>query len=317
MKNPNSTAILGALVADSAALGLHWLYDPVRIAEIEAARGLAFLRPDADNYAGAKGYFAHGGKSPGDSTSYGETCLLMLRHLAKHGKFDRVGYQTEYRAHFGPGGAFVGYVDSPTRQTLRTLLSTESPEFPAASGADDDQHPALAALPALVATHIGTLDELLDRIDEAVRVTNNNELAVAAARCSAAALFEVLQGAPMGMALTHALPFAGNTLTPLLEEALALPTLDCVAAARRFGMSCHVAEGLPVIFHIAQHASGYRNAIESNIRAGGDSCGRSIVLGALVAAHAAIHNSSGFPVPLSWLARYGKFAMAADALAAL
>jgi hypothetical protein len=53
MKNANSAAILGALVADSAALGLHWLYDPARIAEIEAARGLVFLQPQATDYADA------------------------------------------------------------------------------------------------------------------------------------------------------------------------------------------------------------------------------------------------------------------------
>lgn len=317
MKNPNSAAVLGALVADSAALGLHWLYDPVRIAEIEAARGLTFLQPDADNYAGAKGYFAHGGKSPGESTSYGEACLLMLKHLATHGKFNRIGYQTEYRAHFGPGGAFVGYIDSPTRHTLRTLLSLEPAEFPAASGADDDQHPALAALPALIATHAGTLEELLGRVEETVRVTNNNTLAVAAAQCSSAALFKVLQGTPIGQALTDALSFAGNTLKPLLEEALNISALDSVAVAQHFGMACHVAEGLPVIFHIAQHAADYRIAIESNIRAGGDSCGRSIMLGALVAAHAATRDNSGLSIPLPWLARYGKFAAAADACAAL
>lgn len=317
MKSPNSAAVLGALVADSATLGLHWLYDPARIAEIETAGGLVFLHPDAGNYAGSKGYFAHGGKSPGDSSSYGETCLLMLKHLAKHGEFNRPEYQAEYRAHFGPGGAFVGYIDSPTRQTLRTLLWLEPAEFPAASGADDDQHPSLAALPSLVATHTGTLEELLGRIEEAVRVTNNNALAVAAAHCSAAALFEVLQGTPIDQALVNALPFAGSALRPLLEEALALPTLDCIAAAQHFGMSCHVAEGLPIVFHIAQHASDYGHAIESNIRAGGDSCGRSIVLGSLVAAHSAIKNDYGFPIPLSWLARYGKLTAAADALAAL
>ena len=46
MKSLNSEAILGALVADSAALGLHWIYDSARIAEIEAAQGpggLVFL----------------------------------------------------------------------------------------------------------------------------------------------------------------------------------------------------------------------------------------------------------------------------------
>ena len=309
--SPNSAAILGALVADSAALGLHWLYDPVRIAEIEATRGLVFLQPDADNYAGAKGYFAHGGRSPGDSTGYGEVCLLMLKHLAKHGKFNRIEYQTEYRAHFGPGGAFVGYIDSPTRLTLRTLLWVEPAEFPAASGADDDQHPAL------VATHIGTLEELMIRVEEVVRTTNNNVQAVTAAQCSAAALFEVLHGTPIAQALTNALPFAGNTLGPLLEEALAIPTLDSVGVAKHFGTACHVAEGLPVVFHIAQHATDYRIAIESNIRAGGDNCGRSIMLGAMVAAHMAKQDNPGFPIPLPWLARYGKFMAAADACAAL
>src|SRR5688500_14559830 len=137
MKSPNSAAVLGALVADSAALGLHWLYDPQRIAIIEASKGLAFLQPDPAHYEGAKGYFAHGRKMVGESTSYGETCLLMLRHLAKHGRFNRIEYQSEYRAHFGPGGEFMGYIDSPTRLTLRTLLPLEAADFPAASGADD------------------------------------------------------------------------------------------------------------------------------------------------------------------------------------
>ncbi|MEP6604766.1 MAG: ADP-ribosylglycohydrolase family protein, partial [Nitrosospira sp.] len=168
MKGPNSAAIFGALVADAAALGLHWLYNPARIAEIEATRGLVFLQPDPDNYSGAKGYLAHGGKLSGESTGYGEVCLLMLKHLAKHGSFNRIEYQTEYRAHFGPGGAFVGYVDSPTRLTLRTLLLLEPADFPAASGADDDQHPALAALPALVATHAGTLEELMAKVEDVV-----------------------------------------------------------------------------------------------------------------------------------------------------
>ena len=317
MKSLNSEAILGALVADSAALGLHWIYDPARIAEIEAARGLAFLQPEAANYAGVKGYFAHGGKTSGASSSYGEICLLMLKHLAKHGRFNRVEYQSEYRACLGPGGEYVGYIDSPTRLTLRTLLPLAPEEFPAASGADDDQHPSLATLPPLVAAHSGTLDELMAQVDEVVRITNNNETAVAAARCSAAALFNLLQGMTMEQALTEALPLAGGTLRPLFEEALSMPEPDSVGAAQRFGPACHVTEGLPVVFHIAQTATDYRSAIEANIRAGGDSCGRSIMLGSLVAAHSARQNTYEFPIPFQWLARYRKFVEAADACAAI
>jgi ADP-ribosylglycohydrolase len=317
MKTQISAAVLGSLVADSASLGLHWIYDPARIAEIESVRGLVFLQPDANNYSGVKGYFAHRFKTAGESTSYGETCLLMLKHLAKHGSFNRVEYQSDYRAHFGPGGEFVGYIDTATRLTLRTLSALEPAEFPASSGADDDQHPALASLPALVATHDGTLEELMARVEVAVRVTNNNELAVSAGRCASAALFKLLHGMPLTEALTEALSFAGNTLKPLLAEALAMPQLDSIAAAERFGSACHVSEGLPLVFHIAQRAPDYRTAVESNIRAGGDNCGRSIMLGAMVSAHAARQNPSEFPIPLPWLARYRKFADAADACAAL
>jgi hypothetical protein len=313
MKSANSAAVLGALVADSAALGLHWLYDPACIAKIEKVDGLVFLQPDAIHYAGSKGYFAHEGKMPGDSSAYGEICLLMLTHLAKHGKFDHIQYQTEYRAYFGPGGKFVGYIDSPTRLTLRKLLPLEPGNFPAESGADDDQHPCLAPLPSLIATHTGTLEELMSRVEEVVRITNNNGVAVGAAQCAAAVLFGILQGSPVAQALADAVPLSGKTLQPLLEQALALPDFNSVAASERFGRACHVTEGLPLIFHIAQHAPDYRKAIESNIRAGGDSCGRSIMLGAIVAAHMAQQDRSAFPVPLPWLARYKKLAFAADA----
>jgi len=40
---------------------------------------------------------------------------------------------------------------------------------------------------------------------------------------------------------------------------------------------------------------------------------RHIMLGAIVAAHMAQQNCSAFPVPLSWLARYKKLIVAADA----
>jgi len=70
---------------------------------------------------------------------------------------------------------------------------------------------------------------------------------------------------------------------------------------------------LPVVFHIAKCTSDYQAAIKANIRAGGDNCGRSIMLGAFVAAHMAKKDGTTFPIPLEWLARYKKFFDAANA----
>lgn len=310
---PRVATVLGALIADSAALGLHWLYDPARVAQIEKTKGLVFLPSDANDYVETKGYFAHGGKTAGDSSGYGELCLLMLRHFAQHAQFDRVAYQTEYRGYFGPGGSYVGYVDSPTRLTLQTLLPLKPEEFPENSGADDDQFAALATLPAVVAAHTGSQDALKTEIERIVRITNNNDTAVAAAQYAGCVLFEVLNGKSIIQALTAALPHAGEKLKPLVEEAMQTKTLDSAAIAKRFGTACHVLEGLPIIVHIAQHAPNYRTAIEENIRIGGDSCGRSIMLGAIMAAYATQQAKHVSSIPLEWVARYRKLSIAADA----
>ena len=314
---PRTAAILGALIADSAALGLHWLYDPKRIAQIEKTKGLTFLQPDANDYVATQGYFAHDNKRAGDSSGYGEICLLMLRHLAQHGQFVRVQYQTEYRNYFGPGGAYIGYVDSPTRQTLQTLLPLKPEEFPQNSGADDDQFPALAALPPIVAAHTGTPEALKVKIEQVVRLTNHNDTAVAAAHYAGCALFDALNGKSIAQALTDALPHAGERLAPLVEEALQIRTLDSTAVAKRFGIACHILQGVPIITHIARHAPDYRTAIEENIRIGGDNCGRAIMLGAMVAACTTQQAEQTSSIPLEWIARYRKLIIAVDACAML
>ncbi|SNX60592.1 ADP-ribosylglycohydrolase [Nitrosomonas ureae] len=311
--DPRAAAILGALIADSASLGLHWLYDPERIAQIEKTKGLTFLQPDAHDYAGVSGYFAHDGKAAGDSSGYGELCLLMLRHVAQHGEFDRVAYQMEYRNYLGPGGAYVGYVDSPARQTLQTLLALKPEEFPQYSGADDDQFAALATIPVVVATHAGSQQALMTQIERVVRLTNHNDTAVAAAQYAGCVLLHVLQGKPIVEALVGALPSAGEKLALLVEEALQTCILDSAAVAKRFGTACHVLEGVPVIAHIVRYAPDYRTAIEENIRIGGDSCGRAIMLGAIMAAHAIQQDQQSASIPLEWVARYRNLVAAADA----
>lgn len=314
---PRIATVLGALIADSAALGLHWLYDPGRIAQIEKKQNIAFLTPDPGNYADTKGFFAHGGKTAGDSSGYGEICLLMLKHYAAHGEFDRMVYQTEFRNLFGPGGAYRGYVDSPTRQTLLKLIPLVPEDYPEISGADDDQFAALASVAVVTALHTGSTDSLLTKIEQIVRLTNDNATAVTAAQYAGAVLAAVLDGKPVEQALAQSLPHAKGELGTLLEDALAMDTLDSVRAAQRFGSACHVLEGLPVIVHILRHATNYQQAVEANIRAGGDSCGRAIMLGAIVAAGAELHGDTASTIPLLWLARYRQFTDAANAIAQL
>lgn len=311
-------AILGALTADAATLGLHWLYDAERLKALQQQGPLAFRAPDPANYQGVMGFFAHADKRVGDLSFYGESCRLMLVHLAKTGgNFERQVFQQEWLAAFGPGGHWVGYADRPTRLTVVRLLGYAKPEdYPAITGADDDQLPALECVPAIVASqHVGhtrSRDELIGIVQQAVAVTHDHPQARDAANVAAIALDEVLAGTPLPQALARAAQAAGELLQPLLTEALALPVLDAPAAAARFGMPCHLHQGLPLLFHIAHRASGFRQAVEANILAGGDSCGRSLMLGALTAAHDAVRMqkepSPALGIPLTWLSQLTRIA---------
>ncbi len=274
-------AVRGLFVADAAAMGLHWLYDPARIEALAADGPLAFRAPDRAAYDGVRGYLAHDGRAAGDPSQYGEVAETLLGHLAAAGgRFDRAGYQLAYRARFGPGGAYVGYADRPMRLTIARLLTAERPEdLPERSGADDDQAPALIAVAPLVAAGADAAS-----LERAVRVTNDEDTAVDGAMVLAAALRGAIAGEPMEAALGAAVSRAGPRLRPLLEAALALPALDPIRAADRFGRPCHMHQVLPLALHIALRAPDLATAVEANVAAGGDSCGRAMALGPLAAA---------------------------------
>ena len=119
-----ASVVLGALVADAAAMGLHWLYDPERIANIADKPGATVsLRPMPHHFDGAKGYFAHAGKRSGELSQYGTTLALAMDSLVATGGSSGhcKDYQRRYLTFFGPGGAWKGYIDRPTRGTLANL----------------------------------------------------------------------------------------------------------------------------------------------------------------------------------------------------
>ena len=116
---PVQAALLGTLVADAAGMGLHWIYSQGKIAQIVRANGgdAAFIAPDPKHYDGVPAFFAHPLKNAGDSTQYGEYLYVALRATTADG-FDAGTFLREFQAHFGPGGTYVGYADTPMRETL-------------------------------------------------------------------------------------------------------------------------------------------------------------------------------------------------------
>jgi len=283
-------SLIGALCADAAALGLHWLYDADRIAALAATGPLMLRTPDAADFEGFKGVFVHHGRKIGDLSQYGAQMRTSMQALASAGGAFEVGAaQDALVAAFAEGGWWTGYLDKPTKGALANIAAGQT----APSGIEDDQLPALARLAPLLARPGGADAATLDAC---MSVTNLGDAARDHARAFAGALAAALDGADIAAALDAGEAAAPAPLAAALRDARASAETP-VDLAGRVGRHCHLPAALPVIWRIAATAPDFAAAAEWNVRAGGDSCGRAIALGALMGA---AHGVGGAGVPSLW-----------------
>jgi ADP-ribosylglycohydrolase len=288
-------ANVGALVADAASMGFHWLYDQSRIAEF-ANNAPEFHTPCKEEYAD-KGYFAHANKKPGDLTQYGAQMLALLDSLTEHGEYVESEYIESYRHWFDFGGKWQGYVDAPTKKTLINIHQLEAKGLPfIAVGADDKQNPALSKLPPIV-TRYYQEEELLDWVETSVRVTNNNDVAVEYAKGIAVMLRWALLGHEPKECLKVAHRLGGRVAKDI-DTVLIMRQSSSREVAQKVGMHCDLDVSFILICHLLFHATNYKQSIRENIYCGGDSSGRAIALGAILGAS---YQGGSKAIPSDWI----------------
>lgn len=275
---PNSTridALHGALVADAATMGLHWMYDQDQIKNIEATGDILFRQPDSNCYAGVKSYFAHAVKKVGEFSQYGESARVLSRLYAQDGKYAIARHQQMFFDTFGPCGSYHGFADRPTKALVAKMI-TQAEDLPEASGSDDDQMPALCCVPAMFANRASH-----DEIARAVSVTSTHPQALSGAQVLNDCLSRIHEGESLTDALRHSAASADAELANLIKESMSQAKYQPLETAQKYGLACHMKQGLPVAWHLLQHAKDYASAVRDNIRCGGDSCGRSMAVGAI------------------------------------
>ena len=177
-------AIVGAIVADAAAMGVQWIYDPEELERRHAAclaaghLGLDFHDPPAS---------PHFDYESGRNSPYGEQSLVLLESLAEHGCLDTAAYADAFGGLFGAG--WRGYRDASCKGFLRRWATGA---MPPATGADDFQINCVVRLPSLITAFGGVgrcggggknsknnNQELREAVVAATRVTQNTPRAVA------------------------------------------------------------------------------------------------------------------------------------------
>ncbi|HKM58052.1 MAG TPA: ADP-ribosylglycohydrolase family protein [Chthoniobacterales bacterium] len=295
-----SGAIWGQFVGDAAALGTHWIYDLDDRQKLYPEGVNGFEAPKEGHY--------HFGKVPGDQTHYGDGALVLLESIAREGKFDARAFGRNFVERFQPG-IYGGYFDKATKGTLENFAkfaeAKHGDEFDFQHGADDDQLAAASRLAALVVRYLNDPD-LLSVVEQATRVCQNNEHAIAYMKFNALLLSELLNASDVQTALARATervdtfePKLGPDIRAQVRQAIDLLSKEVTDATLLFGQSCPLPRSFPSSIHtLLKYPDNFETAVLATLRAGGDNAGRAAMVGAWLGAHLGID-----AIPESWRTR--------------
>lgn len=301
-------AIWGQFLGDAFCLASHWIYNLAELERRFPGGPQGFETQVAGPY--------HFEKKSGDLTHYGDGALLQLQSLAKQGTFDAVDFGSSF-VEMIESTEYLGYRDHAAKGTVanarifRTAHPGESYRYQ--DGSDDDQPATVSRLAPLAALHFRDSD-YLDIVEQATRVCQNNDRAIAYARAHAL----VLQGLFSGSGLEEAFQTAaglmadkgeeGAEVAARIRDATAARHLEVTEATLKFGQSCPLVSSFPSAVQCAlRHSADFSAALRATAAAGGDSAGRAAMIGAWLGGSLGLS-----ALPQDWLQRLNARDLIAD-----
>jgi ADP-ribosylglycohydrolase len=277
MMTPAPNILLGSLIADSLALGPHWIYDPNEIRE-KFHRVTTYQVPLASY---------HAGKEAGDFTHYGDQTLVLLRSVVESKGFDLAHFITAW-CNFWLDPATISYRDGATKTTL-AHLQTGSP----ASTSHDIS--AVGRIGPLFLLEWKHEEELLTAARAVTAFTHGDPDVVHTAEFFSRVILAVQEGKTLQNALLHTPSRFEKQIVAALESAESKAT--DAEALQRYGLACGVGDAFPGICHLLlRYPEEPIPALIENVNAGGDSAARGMILGLVYGAK--------FPAsvwPVEWL----------------
>lgn len=315
--------MLGGLLADAAAMPLHWIYDTAQIAKLVAGNGGVpefYPVPSCPFYK----------YSSGMSTPYGQQYMAYLSVGAAKGAYPPTSIEAAYLAMWGPGGpAAAGswYKDESTKEFLSNEASGRT--WPSCGGNDNQADAIVHALPVVALLGGRGTPAMLAAADAVIRVTQNTDEG-AAFGLAAARILEYIIGFNLTGAAAVAAAIVDLTspdrAQPYSEDAALASglqhALDSIAESnfdfvQSVGQSCdypnNLWTGAQLIAQLGSAPFDFVNGTRQTIMAGGDSGSRGFFVGAAQGA------KMGSPslLPASWFNRSDEYAGAVPLAAAI
>lgn len=203
-------AIIGAAVADAAAQPMHWIYNPDKLKEV-----LSDLEPCPEFRPQSANPFYR--RTTGEQTCYGDQAYVLLESLSQCGDINVEDLTRRFYEFFGPGTVYDLPLNNPYRKKggPKAVLPIDGPWRNASlkafirnvnagkeeTGCDVDcQIDGVTKIAPVVAMYAGR-PEMLEKVEKATRVTQNNDLCVAVTLAAARFLEHFILNGPDPSAL--------------------------------------------------------------------------------------------------------------------
>ncbi len=273
MKDNARAVVKASLAADSLALGVHWIYDAEKI---KSDYGVVdqLMAPGLNTY--------HPTKKKGDFTHYGDQTLVLLKSVAKSGRFDPNDFFEQWKAFFEN---YDGYFDSATKNTLKNIAQKKGP-FDCGSLSNDIA--GAARISPLILSLYNHPDQLIDAARAQTQMTHKDTNTVDTAVFFSLLIVECLKGTPPSEAMKSLSlgRFADSPISMWTQQGLDAADQESVSAIIRFGQSCSTINAFSGIVQvIARHEDDLCGAVIQSVMAGGDNAARAALVAMVLAAY--------------------------------
>jgi ADP-ribosylglycohydrolase len=307
MKEILYNGFLGSLVADAAAMPVHWYYDvqsldrdypelaiytSPRNPHPDSILWRSSYRPrnqqadilhDQARYWGKRGIHYHQFLKAGESTLNFRLAIELYESILQNGGYDPTQWlQTYLRVMRTRGWHQDTYVEEYHRAFFDRLASGIAPEN---CGIDDLHIGALATVPALLAglSKVEAVDSVnwKQTVLQHVALTHQNTHALKAAEILAQILMDLAQDEKLDSALEN----KGSSLNYLSQFKGWSGFEDRTIVGRHLTPACYLPDSLTASLFLAwKYSDDFKAGILANVLCGGDNCHRGAVVGSILGA---------------------------------
>jgi ADP-ribosylglycohydrolase len=281
MTEKAKAAVMAAFVADTFALGAHWIYN-TGVIDKKLGRVETLLKPEIASF--------HKTKERGDFTHYGDQMLVLLESVAEKRGFDLEDFSGRWQSLFS---SYDGYFDHATKDTLQNFSSGASPET---SGSGSTDLGGAARIAPLVAFSGEDIETLATAAKKQTAMTHQHPDVVNGADFFARAIWKILNGSTPTEAMGEVSEVTGG-IRGWIDKGMESADRDTRDTIADFGQMCEIQAALPSVVHLVfRYEDDLKSALVENVMAGGDSAARGMLVGMLLGAY---HGREA--IPEEWL----------------